>query len=286
MKPVHKLCLSLAFVATLALAATTFAAGTPDAKTTGNSYISPFGPYQLNYIIPFNYSTADTSYDQIYPNSPNKKYEVKFQISGQTTLIDNLFHKPLGLNLFYTQVSYWQFYAKSAYFRETNYNPGLFFHFHPTFGKLPFRLKAVDLGAMHQSNGRGEKYERSWNRVFMDFTFQISPDWCVSVRPWYRVHILEAKDYNPDMVRYLGDGDIRINYHHNNFMASLMFRNVFESGFARGAEELDLSFPLYSHFHMFLQTFSGYGQSLIAYNHYTNSVGIGFSLFSDHNSKS
>jgi phospholipase A1 len=242
---------------------------------------SPFEPYELNYILPYSYNSSNKAYDEIFDHTANKKYEVKFQISAQTPIIRNIFHKPLSLNVFYTQVSYWQFYATSAYFRESNYNPGFFLHLQPQ-NKHPFRLFSVDVGAMHQSNGRGATYERSWNRVFMNLTFHLSPSWGLSLRPWYRVNVLEAKNYNPDLVHYLGDGDLRVNYRKNNFAASLMLRNEFESGFSRGAEELDISFPFYSYFHGFVQVFSGYGQSLIAYNHYSNSAGVGISLFSQH----
>jgi phospholipase A1 len=53
-----------------------------------------------------------------------------------------------------------------------------------------------------------------------------------------------------------------------------------ESDFKRGTEELDITFPLYNHLHGFLQAFSGYGQNLISFNHYTNAFGVGISLTS------
>jgi len=250
--------------------------------TSNNTKIdnSPFMPYELNYILPFNYSDSNRKYDEIFPNMPNRRYEVKFQISAQTPIVSNIFGKPLSLNVFYTQLSFWQFYAKSAYFRESNYNPGLFFHLQPSQAHL--KIYSIDLGAMHQSNGRGSTFERSWNRVFMNFTFLLSPKWSFTLRPWVRVHILEAKDYNPQITHFLGYGDMRLTYHHNNFMASLMVRNLLESHLKRGAGELDISFPFYHYFHGFVQGFTGYGESLISYNHYTNSVGVGISLFSKH----
>ena len=51
-----------------------------------------------------------------------------------------------------------------------------------------------------------------------------------------------------------------------------------ESGMKRGAVEVDYTIPLLNNMSMMLQYFNGYGQSLIEYNHRTQSVGIGFSL--------
>lgn len=255
---------------------------TDDATNSGNLYRSPFGPYELNYVLPFYTESSNTNYDEIFKGEANKNIELKFQISGQSTFIKRFFFKPLSLRFFYTQLSYWQAYANSAYFRESNYNPGVFFHFQPTAGKMPFKLDSIDLGAMHQSNGRGNDYERSWNRAYFNLHFLFNPDWSMTIRPWYRIRLPQERDYNPDINRYLGDGDLRLTYMHGNYMVSLLLRNEFESGFKRGAEELDVAFPFYNTFHGFVQLFSGYGQSLISYNHYMNSIGVGISLYADH----
>ena len=241
---------------------------------------SPFSPYELNYILPFYYTQMPTPYDEILPGQPNQKIETKFQISVQAALVHNIMHKPISLSFFYTQSSFWQFYAKSAYFRETNYNPGLFFHLEPVNKHLPFKLQSIDLGFMHESNGRGANNERSWNRAYFIFNFLPTSHFLISIRPWYRVqHILESKDYNPDITKYMGYGDIRFIYFNKDYRISLMLRNVLESHFKRGGEELNVSFPLFHHLHGFAQLFSGYGQSLISYNHYTNGLGVGISLF-------
>ena len=270
----------LSFCLSKALLADTAKAGSEASSDNLNSYsyISPFGPYELNYLLPYSLNSSKMSYDDIKPNAENLNYEVKFQISAQSELIKNLFHKPVSLNMFYTQVSYWQFYSQSAYFRETNYNPGFFFHFKPTITHLPLKMYSIDLGGMHQSNGLGSTNERSWNRVFLNITFHLNNDWTLSLRPWYRVHVLENEDYNPNITDYLGNGDLRLSYSHSDFIFSLLLRNELESSFSRGAEEFDMAFPLFHHVHGFIQAFSGYGQSLISYNHYTNSIGIGFSL--------
>ena len=78
----------------------------------------------------------------------------------------------------------------------------------------------------------------------------------------------------------MGHGRLLFIYDVNNYEWTLMTRNVIESGFKRGGEELTFSFPLSHYIKGYLQAFSGYGQSLASYNHYTNSYGIGLA-FSD-----
>jgi len=55
-------------------------------------------------------------------------------------------------------------------------------------------------------------------------------------------------------------------------------RNNFASGFSRGALELNYVFPIHQRVRGMLHLFSGYGQSLIEYNHYTNAIGLGIAL--------
>jgi len=84
--------------------------------------------------------------------------------------------------------------------------------------------------------------------------------------------------YNRDITHYLGHGRLLIAYKFHQAVLSLMTRNNLESGFKRGAVEAAISFPIFGRFHAYLQYFHGYGQSLIEYNHRTNSFGVGIAL--------
>ena len=194
------------------------------------------------------------------------------QISLIFSILSNLFDKPFDINAAYTQLSYWQVYSKSQFFRETNYEPEIFisYGFHKNL--------RTDLGITHQSNGRGGELERSWNRVYLNVNLS-GTNWLLSIKPWFLIFKNDSSNlHNPDITRYLGYERVLLAYKYRSMVWSAQARNTIESGFRRGAYELSWSFPIKGHVHGFVQGFLGYGQSLIEYDHYTNSVGIGITL--------
>jgi len=243
-------------------------------KLVSNPYGIAFD--EPTYIFPYYYTGKPDT--EVYPpdqnpaNQPIQSQEFKAQISLLFPLWRNLF-KGTGLFASYTQLSYWQFYAKSQYFRETNYEPAIFLSRH-VLANAEWRV-----GLVHQSNGRGLPYERSWNRAFLDFRIS-GEKWLISLKPWFLVFKNDSSDiHNPDIADYLGYGRILLAYKIRRQTFSFMMRNAFESGFKRGAVELTWTFPLFhTKLKGMVQFFSGYGQSLIEYNHYTNSAGVGIAL--------
>ncbi len=245
-------------------------------KADGNNRPFALMLYRPTYILPVYYTGSPDAavYNGNTPdNQKVKNLEFKAQLSFQVPVFKNLFgYDSLSLDAAYTQLSYWQFYASSQFFRETDYEPELFIQ-----KKLPDD-QTISIGVDHESNGRGGELERSWNRAYLNYGIT-KDNWKLSVRPWMLIFQDESSDlHNPDIAKYLGYGWIVGSYKFHNQTISLMLRNNMESGFKRGAEELDWSIPIHNHFNFFVQGFSGYGQSLIEYNHYTNSIGFGLSL--------
>jgi len=244
---------------------------------------SPYtiGLYKPTYVLPLYYTYSpdyavynnETPHDQII-----NKAELKFQISVYFPLWHHIMHKPVSLYLAYTQLSYWQAYNHSAFFRETNYEPEVFLSMTVNRMLLPgWTLQVFNLGLVHQSNGKGGNLERSWNRIYGDFVLSRG-NFAVSFKPWYIFHDSSYEKYNDNMSNYLGHGKLLLIYKLHKFVFSLMSRNNIESAFQRGAVQFTASYPIYKQLRLYIQFFSGYGQSLIEYNHRTNAAGIGFAL--------
>src|SRR3990167_2498459 len=240
--------------------------------------ISPLGIglFQPTYILPAYYTTRPDN--AVYKgNTPDNQRVEPLEFKAQLSLIVPIINgeikqKPISLDFAYTQLSYWQFYAKSQWFRETDYEPELFtsLNFHPNW--------LINLGTVHQSNGQGGDMERSWNRAYANLIFS-GPKWMISIQPWVLIFKSESSDlHNPNIAHYMGNGQVLFAYKFGRNEISIMARNELESGFKRGAEEVDWSVHMWKHFYLYTQFFSGYGQSLIEYNHFTNGLGVGIAL--------
>jgi len=231
--------------------------------------------YKPTYILPFYYTWSPyrAIYSGVTPdNQAVTPEELKAQLSFKLGLFHDLLGKNTLINIGYTQLMFWQVYAKSQYFRETDYEPEIFVskRFSPDL--------QASFGMVHQSNGRGGDLERSWNRAYIEMKYTYG-HWILAAKPWILIFKGDSSDlHNPDIGDYLGYGEESVAYKIFNNIFTLKLRNGVESGFSRGAIEFDYSFPIYKVVKGYVQGFSGYGQSLIEYNHYTNALGIGFSL--------
>lgn len=210
----------------------------------------------------------------IEPRSINEA-EVKFQFSLKTKIADNLIGDNVDLWAAYTQQSNWQAYnsVESEPFRETNYSPEVFASIRTGVDLFGWRWRMVNLGFMHQSNGRADPLSRSWNRVYATFGFERGR-YRLLVRPWWTVE--GSDDDNPDIDNYMGWGDIRLDWSRGRHDFGVMGR--WAPGERRGAVQFDWHYPLYGDLKAYLQVFSGYGETLIDYNHRQTTVGIGISL--------
>jgi phospholipase A1 len=207
--------------------------------------------------------------------------EAKFQISLKFPLLVGLFNDTFDIYAAYTNRSFWQVYNKDASspFRETNHEPEAWVQFHPNWEFLGFTNAWNSFGIVHQSNGRGGTLSRSWNRVYAWFTLERG-NLAMSFKPWYRIPEDSVDDDNADITDYLGHYELTASYKVGENVFSMMSRNNIESGFKRGAFEFSWSFPLgnWPYLKGYAQYFTGYGESLIDYNQYVNTIGIGVSL--------
>ena len=230
-------------------------------------------PYRMNYLLPITYD--DKNHEQHDGHKYRKNVETKFQISFKKSLVENIFGLNDKLYLAYTQTSWWQTSAPSSPFRETNYEPEIFLDIPYANSQSP--LKSYRIGLVHQSNGKLEK-SRSWNRAYLSGIFQYSGLF-FEPRVWYRFKEDEKKDFrdvdgddNPDILNYLGYGDITISYPYE--------KHLFSTKLMKKSIQVDWTFPLFGlkDVYGYLQYFNGYGESLVDYNEKVEKVGLGFAI--------
>ena len=255
----------------------------PDQKQ-GTFRVQPHKPV---YIVAFHSSSSNNR-----PSSPSEDHsvidalglqntETKFQISLKTKLWEDIIGDYSDLWFGYTQSSRWQVFngALSRPFRETDYEPELMLNFR-THADLPFgwdlRMSGVSL--THVSNGRDVPLSRSWNRVIGQIGID-RPGWTIVARPWWRIHEDRESDDNPDIEDFMGRGELLVTRNWRGHEISALLRHSLRGGErAHSAVELNWAFPIHGQLKGYLQFFSGYGESLIDYNHSANRIGLGVSL--------
>ena len=242
-----------------------------------------FRPHRSNYFLPIKYSTSpnNTPFQDTFaqPDLGLDPVEAELQLSFKVKGREGVFgNDNVDLWFGYTVTSFWQAYNNgiSSPFRETNYEPEAILAFRTDYEIAGFRGRILNLGMVHQSNGRSEGLSRSWNRVYAQIGLERG-DLTLLIRPWYRIPERD-KDDNPDIEDYMGHGDLLAVYRHGRNAYSLLLRNNFKSSDNRGAVKLNWSFPLYGRLKGYVQYFNGYGESLVDYKHSQQSIGLGVSL--------
>lgn len=220
------------------------------------------------FIFPLTYS----------PDFEGTNTEVVYQISAKQRLLNrNLFFA-------YTQKSFWQLYNKdqSSPFRETNYNPELFYRWRPQGDR--WKQWGLDIGGEHESNGQTLPRSRSWDRLYLT-PFFVGDGHISSLKLWWRRpedrkdSALDARgDDNPDIEDFYGYGEFQ---HQRNLgdqhRLSLMLRGNPATG--NGAGSLTWSWGKDSDsFFYCLSLWHGYGESLINYDQSITRIGIGVML--------
>lgn len=244
-------------------------------------------PYRVNYLLPYGYT--DTNYKSYVPSDEYKNVEAELQVSLKLNVANNL----LGLNesyyLSYTHTAFWQVYANSSPFRETNYNPEGFVIFPLYDDDSILKLRSIKFALAHKSNGQGNtsnvvyanpsqnpgNRSRSINYVYSTVRFQ-HDTLLADLTLMYPFPESEESNDNPDIMDYLGYTKLKLSYFLDKHMFTLMGRGNFMTN--KGAVEGTYSYPLIDDTYLYIKVFSGYGESLIDYNNKVTKYSIGFSF--------
>lgn len=219
------------------------------------------------------------------------KEELKFQLSFRSEIVSpeqfaKFSSSRLRLWLGFTQQANWQVFDADASrpFRETNYEPE---------GILTIDTRAhreddapvsalpalVNLGLVHQSNGRSNPESRTWWRAYVQGGWQI-PGGSLLARIWHTINEGGMRLDNADINDHVGRGDLVFRTAGDSLgHFSVLLRNNFRR-VNRGFYQVDwrsrgrvLIAPLH------VQISTGYGESLLDYNHKQETLGVGFSFW-------
>lgn len=238
-----------------------------------------FRPHYPNYFIAtYNSQPNDAPYLPFRSLAPESgglsRKELLFQLGFKLKLVENAFRHPVDLWLGYTQRSFWQAgnQQASSPFRETDYQPELMAVIPTNMHLAGFRMRLINVGLIHQSNGQASTLSRSWNRAYLQVGLERG-NFTLLARAWKRFNEPLETDDNPDIVNYMGHGDLMLTYRRNGHEFSLLSRYNFSTN--KGAAQISWAFPLISNLKGYVQYFSGYGHSLIDYNAYQRVAGLG-----------
>jgi phospholipase A1 len=234
-------------------------------------------PHKPTYILPatYNFNSNYDAYGEF--GDLFSDAELKFQLSLKTQLWPGMIGDS-SLWFGYTQQSYWQLYADSeasAPFRETNYQPELFWSIPSEFEVFGLKARTFNIGLNHQSNGQSDPLSRSWNRITGEVIFE-GDRTLYSVKTWVRIDDPE-NDNNPNIEDYMGRVELGWVYRGDRYIVDAWFKNNLESP-NRSSLELNWAFPLAQHLRGYVQFFTGYGENMIDMENRNTRIGIGISL--------
>ena len=261
---------------------------TPEAKR-GTFVVRTYLP---NFILPLHATSSING----TPSSPTrgvttgrpdyKPLEAKLQISLRTKVAEGLVLPDADLWFAFTQRSLWQVWNRqeSSPFRSTDYQPEAIYVIPvpPRLGTLPggWNWRMAQLGIAHQSNGQAGSLSRSWNRVYASAALDHG-EFGLVLRGFRRIGE-KTNDDNPDMSRYIGNGEVTASWLPGLATASLTWR-THPRALDRGSLQFDWTYPVSAKqpagLRWYAQVFTGYGETLLDYNHRQTSVGLGLTLF-------
>lgn len=229
-----------------------------------------FGVYRDNYFvtgIPINKKVTDITADAAFQIS------IKHRITMQTLPFNTFAY------LTYSQKSFWDIYAESSPFRDSNYNPGL------GLGKYLFRdnklAGAASVQVMHESNGRDSIDSRSWNYLILSMKYYFSPNLSITGEFW--PPFTEFGTNSKDLIDYKGYGCLTANYVTNNQRWWLSADLLPRKGFGNINTTFTAAFRVSSQStqYLFARFYQGYGESQKDYQKYVINIRVGICIKPD-----
>ena len=247
--------------------------------------------YLPNYFLPLHGTSSivapsSPTHPAIAQGTPYRRVETKLQISLRTKVAEDVLLPGADVWFAYTQRSLWQLWtpSQSSPFRSTDYQPEaiLVVPVPDRWATLPggWHWRMGQFGVVHQSNGQSDPLSRSWNRVYLGTALERG-EFGLQLKAYQRLPE-SGEDDNPDIMRYIGRHEITASWLPGRATASLTWHTDLGT-LQRGSLQFDWTYPVRREqllgLRWYVQLFSGYGETLLDYNHRQTSIGIGLSLF-------
>lgn len=242
--------------------------------------------HRRNYLLPIGYVSEpnNITIDGL-PEKAIDNLEAKFQISIKTPIYleDD---GNTGVFFGFTTTSFWQLYNSEASkpFRETNYEPEIFYQWQADWDLLGYRFNLAQIGFNHHSNGQDGLKSRSWNRIVASALFS-DEDAAYYVKTWWRLPeddkvdpLDPTGDDNPDINDFYGRAELGFVWQLGKVNVLTQLRNNLSFSDNRSGIELNFTYPLNQRYDVLLQYFNGYGDSLIDYNRHQQRISLGVQL--------
>lgn len=243
-------------------------------------------PATVDTMLAGRFSTFDPIY---FADGKNGDNLAKFQFSFKYRLhlpddprsrgfLDNLYFA-------YTQTSIWNLSAPSAPFRDTSYQPQVFYSVDDTGWKSPlFTRMGVAAGIGHESNGKSGDESRAINIAFVrptwDFGDIASNHLTLSPKFYYYL----SKSGNEDIADYRGYVDFLVKYGSpDGWQLATTLRKGTKHWY--GSIDSNVTYPLAKLIgsawggYVFVSYFNGYGEDILDYNQRHHWIArIGYSI--------
>lgn len=230
---------------------------------------SAFGVYKDTYF---------TTGVPLRGNINKNTADAMFQISVRQRITKS--HLPFNSFLYftYTQKSFWDIYAHSSPFRDTNYNPSL------GLGKYIIDknklMGAVFMQVEHESNGKDGDDSRSWNMISLSVKYLFNLQTFFTVKTWLSI---VDRENNKDLLDYRGFGYASFTYLTKDLRWWITADVNPRKGFGNANTTLTAAFKVFKmhNQYMYFRFYNGKGDSLLDYNKYDMNIRIGFCIKPD-----
>jgi phospholipase A1 len=208
------------------------------------------------------------------------KDDLKMQFSAKYRLA-----RSIPVYVAFTQLMFWDIYDNSRPFRDTNYGPEIFYRL---IENLDQSLGTLDVGYLHNSNGKSELASRSIHRLYIRANYFTKISQQKLNLNFVTYKILNQEKTNEDIVNHIGFWEVTAN------LSELIYTQfgsfALEVKAYAGAKVFDLDqggnqigllfYPNSEKFNLaiYFQRFEGYSESLIDYNKKRTVYRLGFNL--------